>query len=308
MRTLIGKLTMPELMLGVDLSESAARVVVVGDGGTVLASKQVPQSGKLVTAVRDTARRAVNGGGKIAAMAVAVPHAGDPVPANISAALADAVPGARVATPIAAGSAAAIAEQWCGAARGLQQVITCSLGEHVTAGVLINGEPWLGAHGLAGSVGWLALNPVEREDYRRYGGLEAEVAAAGIVRRLVWRIKSGDRSAVADRHDGDLARITAAHVFQGARDGDGVCISVVRDTAKYVGMAVANLATMLDPEAVVLGGTIASSGDMMLEAIRTECSRRLRPVQAERVQIVLSTLGADAVAIGAARSAARPSA
>ena len=87
-----------------------------------------------------------------------------------------------------------------------------------------------------------------------------------------------------------------------------MCISVVRDTAKYVGMAVANLATMLDPEAIVLGGTIAASGDMMLEPIRLECSRRLRPAQIERVRIVLSTLGAESVAIGAARAAARHSA
>ena len=195
--------------------------------------------------------------------------------------------------------------RWCGAARGLENVITCGMGEHVTAGLIINGEPWHGAHGLAGAIGWLALNPVEREDYRRYGGLEAEVASAGIVRRLVWRIKSGDRSMVADQVGGDLARITAADIFHGARVGDGVCISVVRDTAKYVGMAVANLVTMLDPEVIVLGGTIAASGDLMLEAIRLECSRRLRPAQADRVRIVLSTLGPDAVAIGAARAAAR---
>jgi glucokinase len=70
-------------------------------------------------------------------------------------------------------------------------------------------------------------------------------------------------------------------------------------------MAIANLATMLDPEAIVLGGMIAASGDLMLEAVRLECSRRLRPAQADRVRIVLSTLGADAVAIGAARAAAR---
>jgi len=302
--------TMSELSLGVDLSDRMARVVVVNDGGDVLSRGQVPQApGNCANAVRDTARRAIAGaGGNVSALAVALAQAGDPVPAEIAAALSEVAPGVREGMPIAAGTAAAIAEQWCGAARGLKQVITCSLGEHVTAGVLINGEPWLGAHGLAGAIGWLALNPVEREDYRRYGGLEAEVAAAGIVRRLVWRVKSGDRSAVADNVGGDLARITADDVFQGARAGDGVCISVVRDTAKYVGMAVANLATMLDPEAIVLGGAVATSGDMMLEAIRTECNRRLRPVQAERMRIVLSTLGADAVAIGAARAAARPSA
>lgn len=299
---------MPELTLGVDLSDLVARVVVVNDGGQVLSRGQVPPAaGHAATALRDTARRAIAGaGGKVAALAVAFPQPGEPVPADIAAALSEVAPGVREAMPIAAGTAAAIAEQWCGAARGLMQVITCAIGEHVTAGVVINGEPWLGAHGLAGSIGWLALNPVEREDYRRYGSLEAEVAAAGIVRRLVWRIKSGDRSAVADNVGGDLTRITADDVFQGARVGDGVCISVVRDTAKYVGMAVANLATMLDPEAIVLGGTLAASGDMMLEAIRLECSRRLRPVQSERVRIVLSTLGADAVAIGAARAAARP--
>jgi predicted NBD/HSP70 family sugar kinase len=69
-------------------------------------------------------------------------------------------------------------------------------------------------------------------------------------------------------------------------------------------MAISNLATVLDPECVVLSGTLATSGDMMLDAIRVECSRRLRPAQAERIRIVLSTLGVDAAAIGAARAAA----
>ena len=91
-----------------------------------------------------------------------------------------------------------------------------------------------------------------------------------------------------------------------ARNGDGVCSSVIRDAAKYVGMAVANLATILDPEAVVLGGMLASTSDLMLDPIRVECSRRLQPAQADRVRIVLSTLGSDAVAIGAARAASLP--
>ncbi len=187
----------------------------------------------------------------------------------------------------------------------MKQLVAFAIAEHVTAGVVLNGEPWRGAHGLASSVGWLALNPVEREDYRRYGGLEAEVGSAGIVRRFVWRIKSGDESAVADQVNGDFSKISADDIFQGSRAGDGVSVSVVRDTAKYIGMAVANLATVFDPEAVVLGGVIAQSGDMLLEAIKVECSRRLQPQQAELVRIVLSTLGDDAVAIGAARVASR---
>jgi glucokinase len=237
---------------------------------------------------------------------VALPTASDTVPDDLAEALSGlagktASKGVAI-TPIAAGTAAAFAEQWCGVAKGAKHMIAFSIAEHVTAGVLIDGKPWMGAHGLASAVGWMALNPVEREDYRRFGGLEAEVAASGIVRRFVWRIKSGDRSKVADQVNGEFSKISAADILQGARSGDGVSISVVRDTAKYIGMAIANLASMFDPEIIVLGGSIASSGDIMLDPIRVETTRRLPAQMAEQLRIELSTLGDDAVAIGAARS------
>jgi glucokinase len=297
---------MGDLTLGVDLSDQTARLVIVDAGGSVKARGDVlaPPAGR-AKELRDAVKKAIAAsGGKIAGVAVAMPAAAEPIPADIASALADVAKGVEQ-FPIAAGTAAALAEQWCGAAVGTTQLVTFSIAQHVTAGILINGEPWMGAHGLASSVCWMGLNPVEREDYRRYGGLEAEVSSAGIVRRFVWRIKSGDRSRVVDAAGGDLTKITAADIFQGARSGDGVAISVVRDTAKYVGMAVANLASILDPEAVVLGGIIAASGDMMLEPVRVEACRRMCQPQSEQVRIVLSTLGQDAVAIGAARAAAR---
>ena len=294
---------MHDLTLGVDVSDAIARLAVVARGGEIvargIAANRMP-------AIKESVKHAVsNAGGPIASIAVAFPAAGDTVPDGLAAALATATNKGTPVTAIAAGSAAAIAEFHSGVAVGVKHLITFSIGAHVTAGVLIDGRPWTGAHGLASSVGWLALNPVEREDYRRYGGLEAEVASPGIVKRFVWRIKSGDRSQVADRVKGDLAKITAADIFQGARTGDGVSISVVRDTAKYIGMAVANMAAMFDPEVVVLGGIIASAGDIMLEAIRVETARRLLPEQGEQIKLVLSTLGDDAVAIGAALSSRR---
>ena len=301
------------MTLGVDLSDLTARLVVVDDTGQVLSRAEAPPStGGAANGVRDAARRVLAGlhpgGGTVEGIGVAVPAPGDQVPPDVHAALRDVSSRQAEIHPIAAGVAAAIAEQWCGAARGLKQVITLSVAEHVTAGVLLNGQPWHGSHGFAASVAWLAMNPVEREDYRRFGSLEAEIASAGIVRRFVWRIKSGDESAVADRVQGDFSKITAADVLEASRAGDGVSISVVRDTAKYVGMAAANLASMFDPEIIVLGGIIAESGDVMLEPIKVECSRRLQPQHAELVHIVLSTLGNDAVAIGAARAAAGPAA
>lgn len=297
---------MSDLTLGVDLSDLIARLAVVDGDGQVLSRAEVPPGGAIANGLRDAARRAIAGAGDgVTGIGVATAAAGEAAPPEITAALRDASSRDIEIVTIAAGTAAAMAEQWCGAARGLRQVVTVAIAEHVTSGVLINGAPWLGAHGFASSVAWLAMNPVEREDYRRYGGLEAEIASAGIVRRFVWRIKSGDESVVADRVHGDFTKIAADDIFEASRAGDGVSISVVRDTAKYIGMAVANLATMFDPEVIVLGGVIAHWGDLMLEAIKVECARRLQPQQAELVRIVLSTLGNDAVAIGAARAAVR---
>ncbi|MCI0433434.1 MAG: ROK family protein, partial [Gemmatimonadetes bacterium] len=152
-------------------------------------------------------------------------------------------------------------------------------------------------------IAWLAVNPVERDDYRRYGGLEAEISAAGIVRRFVWRVKAGDHSTVEAQVAGDFSLITVDHIVHAAREGDGLCVSVVRDTVKYAGLAVANLATILDPECIVLGGLLAASATMMLDPVRLECQRRLRPAHADRLRVVAATLGADAGAVGAARAA-----
>jgi len=102
---------------------------------------------------------------------------------------------------------------------------------------------------------------------------------------------------------GDLDAITAAHVFDGARAGDGVAISVVRDTARYIGMSIANFAAAIDPEVIVIGGAIAAAHDVLSDAMRQECTRRLSPQTMDSLRIEFSTLGDDAVAIGAARLA-----
>ena len=175
-----------------------------------------------------------------------------------------------------------------------------SAAERAVAGVVAAGH---GARGRAASVAWLSLNPVEREDYRKAGCLEAEVSAAGIVRRLVWRIKAGDRSRVLDAANGDYAAITVQHVLDAARDRDGVSVSVIRDTAKYLGMAAANLVVVVDPEMLVLGGIMASASDLLLDAVRAEIARRLPKPTLDALKIETAALGDDAAAIGAARLA-----
>ncbi len=91
------------------------------------------------------------------------------------------------------------------------------------------------------------------------------------------------------------------HVLAAARDGDGVSISVVRDTAKYLGMAAANLVAISDPEMLVLGGIMASAADLLLEPVRTEIARRLPKQMLDALRIETAALGDAAAAIGAAR-------
>jgi glucokinase len=206
---------------------------------------------------------------------------------------------------VSAGAAAVVAETSRGAAQGAAHAICLWIGETVFAGLVLDGRPWRGAHGLAGSAAWLALNPVERQDYRKFGSLAAEVSNKGIARRLAWRIQAGDSSAVLERA-GDLDAITAEHVFDGARSGDGVSVSVVRDTAKYIGMAIANLAAAIDPDIVVISGPVAAAGELIIEPVRQECTRRLPPQLASTFRCEISPLGEVGVAVGAAQLATDP--
>lgn len=275
--------------IGIDLSERGLLAVAIDARGGVLRTAASGDIADLARVVRDVS---VKGPSPVVGVAADPTHR-----KLIEGSLAKSTP--RICSP---GAALVVAETWVGAAKDARHVICLWIGDRVFAGLMLDGQPWSGAHGLAGSAAWLALNPVERQDYRRFGSLAAEVSNHGIARRLSWRIQSGDRSEVLERAGG-LDAITAAHVFEGARAGDGVAISVVRDTAKYIGMAIANLASAIDPEFVVLGGDLADAGDLLFEPIAQECSRRLPPSIQPVLRIELSTLGPSGVAVGAARQA-----
>jgi len=288
-------------MLGIELLDASAIAVNV-DGNGRVAGRADASHEDVVTAALTAIGKVGSDGQDPAAVASFTPD----LQAGAMATLAKRL-GVRLRTSaIASGAAAAVGEAWVGAARGATDVVFFSVAEHSTAGVLRQGTPMTGAHGRAASAAWLALNPVEREDYRKIGCVEAEVAASGIVRRLIWRIKAGDRSRVQEAVKGDLAAVSLDHVLAAARTGDGVAISVIRDTAKYLGMAAANLVVIADPEVLVLGGIMASAADLLLELVRIEVARRLPVPMMQALTIAPAALGADAPAIGAARLASTP--
>lgn len=278
-------------LLGLDIADGRVIGVVVDGNGAVIRRARRDGTGQNAD---DVARELVEG-----LTIDAFGASADKGPEDVALHSLTNVPEVRLCKP---GAAAVTAEGWMGAARDARHAACLNIGERVFAGILMDGKLWPGAHGLAGTAAWLALNPVERQDYRKFGNLAAEVSSEGIARRLSWRIQAGDHSDVLERA-GDLQSITAAHVYEGARTGDGLAISVVRDTARYIGMALANLSLCLDPDVVVLGGDAVMAGDLLLEPVRQEYIRRVPPDMVSQVRFAVSQLGDNGVAIGAARLA-----
>ena len=288
------------MTVGLELLSSGARAVLIDEAGTVQSRSEPAPSSDLATDAL-AALDALGPSSAPVAICSAIPESAAAVDATQK--LVGRLGSRLVSTGLASGTAAVIAEGWIGAARGRANVVLLSAAEHTTAGILVDGRPFTGAHGRAALVGWLSLNPVEREDYRKLGCLEAEVGASGIVRRLVWRIKTGDASSVEQTVAGDLTSISVDQVLAASRQGDGVAISILRDTARYLGMAAANLVLSVDPEVLVLGGIMAAASEVF-DGVQTELVRRLPPAMMQALTIVPAALGSDAAAIGAARSAA----
>jgi glucokinase len=194
---------------------------------------------------------------------------------------------ARVAVPVAIDSdraGAVLGEAWLGAARSLRDVAFVAVGTGIGVGILCDGRVVRGAHGIAGAAGWFALDPAWKDAYKDTGCWEAESAGLAIARAF--------------------GAPDAAAVFRAARAGDEVAHAILDHAARYTGMGVANLISVLNPEAVILGGGIVhAAGDRFVERVRSEARRWAQPIAATRCRIERTTLGEDAGLLGAARLA-----
>jgi predicted NBD/HSP70 family sugar kinase len=189
---------------------------------------------------------------------------------------------------------AAVGEKWFGLARGVSTMVFIAIGAGIGMGIIIDDEVVRGAHGAAGEIGYLPLvgDPFDPR-HRLHGGLEDEIAAAGIVATFNERRDSGDPE-LSSAHD----------VFELAEAGNAAARSVVDHVASRLGTAIATVCAILDPELVVLGGGIGAS-PLLLRPVRGSAAA-LVPITA-RIETSLlgeraALQGAVAVALHAART------
>ena len=179
----------------------------------------------------------------------------------------------------------ALGEYTRGAARGRGDTAYIKVATGVGAGLIVNGLIYHGADGTAGEIGHMTID--EHGRLCRCGNrgcLETYAAAPFLLEQLRYY------------HGPD---ITTQRMLEQAVAGDAGCRRVIADAGRHVGIAVANLCNLLNPDTVVVGGTVAEAGDLLLEPIRRAVRRHAVPRAADRVVIVPSELGPRAEVLGA---------
>ncbi|MBG9654834.1 ROK family glucokinase [Cytobacillus firmus] len=196
---------------------------------------------------------------------------------------------------------AALGEMWKGAGNGAKDLVCVTLGTGVGGGVIANGDIVQGVSGAAGEIGHITSIPVGGAQCNcgKTGCLETIASATGIVRQALENLESGGEGALSQLYK-EHGFITAKDVFDSARNGDETSLLVVNNTAMHLGLALANIANMLNPEKIVLGGGVSRAGDILLKPVISNFIKFAFPRVKESTVIDIATLGNDAGVIGAA--------
>ena len=154
-----------------------------------------------------------------------------------------------------------------------------------------------GAQGLGGEIGHTIIAP----SAGMWGSVEKLAAGPAIAREAVLRLEAGAESIIPDEVGGDLSRVTAKVVGQSAAKGDALGKELIARSGRHVGVLIANLMLILNPEIFVIGGGVSNTGDLLLEPMREAVRELTIDVSYWRdVPIVRASLGEDVGLIGAA--------
>lgn len=198
-------------------------------------------------------------------------------------------------------NAGAVGEHRHGIGRGKANLLFISVGIGIGCGVIFQGGLYEGTNGSPGEIGHITVVP---DGYRcncgNFGCLETLASCSAIAVRAREWAKEKPETLLTDWTHGVLQSITGAMVIKAASQGDPLAIAVIQEAASYLGIAVANVINLFNPAIVIVGGELMELGDTYLDSVREVVQRRTLPVPLAAVEIVPSSLGDQAAAIGAA--------
>jgi glucokinase len=311
----------PEFVFAADLGGTHLRVATVDRNGKIYCRQMqpTPQAEKpneivraLIDAVHGCERQTAELGGVLSAVSVVVPGT-----VNLAEGVVVKAPnvpcldGFRLVAALESeldwpvvlendANAAAIGEMWRGAGQGHRALICVTLGTGVGGGIILDGKLWRGADGSAGEIGHIGVDPFAGVACMcgSRGCLEVYASATAIVRMTREARPRYPNSILHNTED-----LTSAKIYQAGREGDELAIEVFRRMGVYLGIGLASLINVLNPEIVVIGGGLSNGWELFEKHMHQQVLERAFPIPARRVKIVRAQCGDDAGLLGAARLA-----
>jgi glucokinase len=303
-------------VVGIDLGGTQLRVAVADDRGRVRTIVRRPTEaargqrhviGRIVTTVADALQENGTKPRQVAALGIGLPGPVDPAagivisPANLPG--FRNVPLNRIlteATKIRSylhhdAHLAALGEHRRGAARNTSDLIYMTVSTGIGAGLLLRGELYAGAHGIAGEIGHIV---VQRDGPRcrcgNNGCVEAIASGTGIAHAA--------RTMAAEEPDSllhEVANPSAADVVRAARAGDELARQILETAGAYLGIALGTLINLFNPEVIVLGGSVLKAGALLRKPMRRSMMESSWAASRKGLRIVPPALGDDVGLIGA---------
>ena len=216
---------------------------------------------------------------------------------NVSAQLSGLLNGLKVLVGNDA-NVAALGEIWMGAAKGAKNAVMVTLGTGVGGGVVVNGKVIDGVHGAGGEIGHITVNRHETATCGcgKHGCLEQYSSATGVVRCMKKLLDENPDTPCVLRG----TEFAAKDVFDAARNGDALAAREVDEMSDTLGMALANIASTVDPEAFLVGGGVARAGDVLFAPLNKHFQEYAFK-SCRETPIKQASLGNDAGIYGAVR-------
>lgn len=192
---------------------------------------------------------------------------------------------------------AALGEMWKGGGMGYQNLVMVTLGTGVGGGIIVKGQILNGENGAGGEIGHICVNYEETDSCGcgNHGCLEQYASATGIARLAKKRLTGN-----ADATMLEIKNISAKTVFDAVKQQDKVAIEIAEQFGRYLGYALANIAVLVDPAIIVIGGGVSKAGDILLPFIEKYYEEKAFFAN-RNVKFALARLGNDAGIYGAAK-------
>ena len=204
--------------------------------------------------------------------------------------------------PVKAGNdanMAALGEMWQGGGKGHKNVVCVTLGTGVGGGIILGGKMLAGVNGAGGEIGHITINPEETDacNCGKKGCLEQYASATGIVRMANKLLNDSDKPSKLR----EVQYISAKEIFDAAKSGDELSLSLVEELGKKLGFALASIACVVDPEIFVIGGGVSRAGAILIDTTKKYFEKYAFHA-CKNTEFELAKLGNDAGMYGGACS------